>query len=364
MAKLTCPYCFAEVDRRRLKFRCTCTGGGTLFDADGRKSRAAHGQCGRMSFTRACPHCQHEIAGDYCDVPSKLVALVGAKESGKSTYIGVLVHELMNRIGEEFGFSLRACDDRTGRNYQRHFERYLYGDRQTIPATQSAANELHDPLVYLLTAGGGILHSRKALTLVLFDTAGEDLTSEASVDQHLRYLGAADAILFLVDPLELSGATPDVAPAARTNRQGPPPDDPRDVIRRVTNLLRARYNRPAPKRLPQAVAIAVTKVDGLRPAVAQHSPMHRDRPRTGRLDLTDRGLVDEQVRALLGRWGAGSLDRELSAGYQIHNFFGLSALGHIPRDGNLDPFGISPLRVEDPLLWLLHRFGMIPAGKG
>lgn len=371
MAKLTCPYCFATVARKSLLFRCPGTGPGRgpgcnpppLFAADGRKSRAVHKDCGQTSLLRACPECKHDLASDYCDVPSRIVALVGAKESGKSTYIGVLIHELMNKVGEEFQFSLKACDDRTGRRYQRDFEQYLYHDRQVIPVTPSAATELHDPLVYLLTVQKR-RWGRKALTLVFFDTAGEDLSSSESVDRHLRYLGAADAIVFLVDPLALSGAAADVAPAALANQQGPASDDPREVIGRITNLLRASENRPAPKRLKQAVALAVTKVDGLRPTVAEHSPMHRARGRAGRLDLTDRGLVDEQVRALLTRWNAGVLDRLLADAYSAHNLFGLSALGQIPSGGSLGRFGISPVRVEDPLLWLLHRFGIIRASRG
>ncbi|HZM74298.1 MAG TPA: hypothetical protein VFC19_01145 [Candidatus Limnocylindrales bacterium] len=371
MAKLICPYCFASVERKSLLFRCPGTGPGRapgcnpppMFPADGRKSRAVHKDCGKTSLIRACPNCQHELAADYCDVPSRLVALVGAKESGKSTYICVLIHELMNRVGEEFRFSLKACDDRTGRRYQRDFEQYLYNDHQVIPVTQSAGTEPHDPLVYLLTVQKR-RWGRKALTLVFFDTAGEDLSSSDSVDKHLRYLGASDAIVFLVDPLALSGAAADVAPAARANRTGPLPDDPREVIGRITNLLRAAENIPAPKRLRQAVALAVTKVDALRAIVAEHSPMHRAREYAGHLDLTDRGLVDEQVRALLTRWNAGALDRLLGDAYRAHNLFGLSALGHIPSGGDLGRFGISPVRVEDPLLWLLHRFGMIRASRG
>jgi hypothetical protein len=296
-----------------------------------------------------------------------MVALVGAKESGKSTFICVLIHELMNRVGEEFFFSLKACDDQTSRRYRQDFERHLYVDREPIPITQPIANVPRDPLVFLLTIQrrGLIGSGRKAITLVLFDTAGEDLKSDDGVKRDLPYLAASDAILFLVDPLGLPGAAADVTPAARANRQGPPPDDPSDVIRRVTSLLRAQQNRPAPQRLPQAVALTLTKVDGLRSSVELHSPMHRGRHGHGALDLTDRGLVDEQVRALLARWGAGALDQALADGYQAHNLFGVSALGHAPTaEKRLNQFGISPLRVEDPLLWMLHRFGMIPASRG
>ncbi len=390
MARLVCPYCFERTRRRDLMFRCVGGGPGRLagceptldepyqrylrggtagavlppvFAADGRKPRAVHDACGQVSLRRVCPHCHNELAGDYCDVPSRLVALVGAKNAGKSTYIAVFLRQLLNQVGKELQASLMACDDRTSRRYREDFERPLYERGELLPVTQSAASELHEPLVYrlTLTRRWGRLRRRRALTLVLFDTAGEDLTSNDSVDQHLRYLGVADAVVFLVDPLGLPGARPDLhGPGAEPPA---PTDDPLDVIRRVTSLLRAAHGRPAPKRLPLPVAVALTKVDVLGDRVAAHSQLHLPRPRTGRLDLADRGLVDEQVRALLERWGAGSLDRELANSYQAHALFAVSALGHPPKAGGVDPGGISPHRVEDPLLWLLHRFGMIAATR-
>jgi hypothetical protein len=392
MARLVCPYCFEKVRRRDLLFRCVGGGPGRLagcpptldepyqrylragaagsvlppvFAADGRKPRAVHDACGQVSLRRVCPHCHNELAGDYCDVPSRLVALVGAKNAGKSTYIAVLIRQLLNQVGKELQASLMACDDRTGRRYREDFERPLYERAELLPVTQSAASELHEPLVYrlTLTRRWWRLPRRRALTLVLFDTAGEDLTSNDSVDQHLRYLGVADAVVFLVDPLELPGAQSDVRVPDRAGAVAAAADDPLDVIRRVTSLLRAAHERPSPKRLPLPVAVALTKVDALADRVAAQSQLHLPRPRTGRLDLADRGLVDEQVRALLEQWGAGAIDRELANSYRAHGLFGLSALGHPPSSGAVDPTGISPHRVEDPLLWLLHRFRMISATR-
>src|SRR5262249_28678272 len=128
-----------------------------------------------------------------------------------------LVHELMNRVGQELGAALNACDDRTSRRYRDDYERLLYQDRSAPPTTQSAAADLRAPLVYRLTVRRRrwLLRRGASLTLVLFDPAGEDLTSEGSTDRHLRYLGVADAIVFLVDPLELPGAAADLRPAAR-----------------------------------------------------------------------------------------------------------------------------------------------------
>jgi len=169
----------------------------------------------------------------------------------------------------------------------------------------------------------------------------------------------ADAIMFLVDPLEL--------PAGSASKQprppGAAPDDPLDVIRRVTNLVRASRGVRAPKPLPVAVALCLTKIDSVDLGISEQSPLLAARTRTGRLDLTDRGLVGEEMRALLAHWGGDALEREVADAYESYGVFGLSALGHPPNGGAVGAAGITPRRVEDPLLWLLHRFKMIDAGK-
>jgi hypothetical protein len=394
VARLFCPYCFAEISRKDVLFRCVGGGAGRLagcppkldpiyakylgtevgavlpptFKADGRKSRAVHEACQQASMSRVCPHCHNRLPDDYCDVDSRLVALIGAKSSGKSTYIGVLVHELLNRLGEELSASFAACDDLTRRRYHDSFLRPLYEQHKLLPVTQSAAAELHAPLVYRLTLGRRGLRGRgrpASMTLVLFDTAGEDLTTAESVDQHLRYLGAADAIVFLVDPAELPGAAADLRlPHSPQLNSQQPSHDPFAIIGRVTTLLRAHHGRPAPRRLRVDIALAFTKIDLLDSEVATQSALHRERRRIGRLDLTDRESVEEQIRGLLEKWGALGLDRLLADNFETFGLFGLSALGAPPDDGVVNPSGIRPHRIEDPLIWLLHRFGMIPASKG
>ncbi|TQM68492.1 50S ribosome-binding GTPase [Actinomadura hallensis] len=392
---VTCPYCFASVAPQRILFRCRgqsgrrrgcapvldeklaaytgSTAGASLPPvfappgrlAGGRAGRADCPDCGLPTGNRACPECHNPLPSAYCDSPGRIVALVGAKNAGKSTYIAVLLHELMNRVGTELDASLVACDDRTIERYKRDFARPLLEERRLLPTTASAATGPREPLVYLLTRTRRGRFSRPrndSLALVLFDTAGEDLRSREVTDLHLRYLEAADAIIFLVDPLELPGARAGV----RDGVAGAPPPHPRDpdgeplnVIARVTEALRRRYGARPGEPLPVPVAVALTKIDVLRPALLRQSALHRSRSGQGVLDLDDRDAVHEQVRALLHEWQAGQLDTYLGQNYAEHALFGLSALGAAPEGERVGAGGVRPHRAEDPLLWLLYRFGML-----
>lgn len=369
---VTCPYCFERLSRRRVEFRCRGQVAGQsgcqeipdewnaaftrqppeprppVFAADGRRPRASCPKCELESAQRVCPACHTHLPGSYLDSTSRIVALVGAKGAGKSTYIAVLIHELQNRVGAELDASLVECDDRTRRRYREEFHAPLFGSHRLLPVTQSAATRLNDPLIYTLTLGrsGLLRRGNPALTLVLFDNAGEDFTSDESVDRHLRYLGAADAVLFLVDALDLPG------------------DASQDVIGRVTEMLRTQRGIPAGRPLPVPVGVALTKIDAVGHRLPGASALRRPRPASGSFDQADREAVHEEVRALLEIWQSRGLDLFLGHNFRTSSLFGLSALGNTPQGEEVDPRGIQPYRVEDPLLWLLHGFGMLPRRRG
>lgn len=74
-------------------------------------------------------------ARGYLRTPGRFVALAGPVGSGKSTYIGVLVHELLHTLGAELGAALVPCDDDTMADYHERYERHLYGAQRTVPKT-------------------------------------------------------------------------------------------------------------------------------------------------------------------------------------------------------------------------------------
>lgn len=399
-----CPYCFERTPAARLPFRCMMRTTGILGSApcqevrddawaafmgpslppaqrmrgpvfaapralvglSGRGRATACPGCGVDSVQRVCRRCHSDLPTDYCDQDSRIIALVGAKAAGKSTYVSVLVNELHHRVGGAYGASLVPMGIETQRR-DREATENLY-DRLRLPdATRPAALGFHDPLLYRLS----LPHPRRPghsrhTALVFFDAAGEDLRSEEAMARYTHYLSAADGIILLVDPLQL-GPVRDQLP------EGPGPAHPavetpaQQIAADLAGQLRAHGKGRSRGRIATPIAVALTKSDRLRPLLPEHSPLLRNaRHEGGAYSEDDRLAVHEEVRALLGGWDSGALYRQLTHDFGSMSLFGLSALGdsppgHSPSDA--PPSGPQPLRVEDPLLWLLGQRGLLPVRK-
>ncbi|WP_042410442.1 TRAFAC clade GTPase domain-containing protein [Streptacidiphilus carbonis] len=405
MTTVVCPYCFSRTAAARLPFRCLMPSTGLRgsvrcaavsddvwaeFKGPGLSAgdrmrgpvfpaprqfgglrptglRAACPHCGAATPVRVCPGCHSDLPSDYCDQESRIIALLGAKASGKSTYVTVLVNELRHRVGSAYQASLVPMGGETQRR-DRELAEDLYERLRLPEATRPAAMGFNDPLMYRLSVPGtgrraaGSRHT----ALVFFDAAGEDLSSAEAMNRYTRYLGAADGIVLLVDPLQFgsvrdslpNGAGADL-PAVETSAQ--------QIAADLAGQLRAHGRGDSKGRVSTPLAVAVTKVDMLSHLLEPHSPLLRSAEHHGgTLDRDDLAAVREETSALLTACDSGALRRQLERDFAELGLFGLSALGAPPPLGapaDAPASGPRPLRVEDPLLWLLARRDLIPVRK-
>ncbi|MET8629584.1 hypothetical protein ABZW30_38635 [Kitasatospora sp. NPDC004669] len=388
----TCPYCYEGFAPREIRFRCNCrlsrTGKqcerrrdqvldermgprrshdlGPVFAADGRKPTAVCPDCDGETTYRICPVCHSELPVQFGRMDNRLIAMVGAKASGKTVYMTVLLHEVRNRIGEAFGAALLGLDDATMRRYSTEYEDRLYRDNQLFPGTQTASTNLNrvDPLVFRFSLRRRTLLGERPQHTVLsfFDTAGEDFSSKESVELNTRYLTNADGIILLLDPLQMPGARDGALPGT------PLPgttglDAPVNVLSRVTNMLLAGGST---QKIDVPVAVVFSKMDAFWHLLHDASPLRDYAPARDRFDVGDSLSVHEEVRRLLKDWDGVPIDQLLENHYTRYRYFGVSALGRNPTpDARIAATGIQPYRVADPLLWLLSEFGSVPkAGRG
>jgi hypothetical protein len=414
---LYCPYCYEPFTEREIQFRCTGqisrTGGrcdpqvdtvlqdrtgfaralGPAFAADGRMTSAPCPQCGDQSTTRICPVCHSQLPVHFGKIRSRLIALVGAKESGKTVFMTVLVHELMHQVGDRLNAAISGADDNTRYRFASEYEQPLYRESRLLAPTTTAGIRNRVPIVFRFTtertgrlgdgrlgwlAPGDWLRFSARLPfgarpgmgkpqhtlLSFFDTAGEDLRSQQSVEQNVRYLAAADGIVLLLDPLQMRGARRLAAPGARLPTPGDSADEPAAVLGNITDLVLARKTRKPNERIGKPLAVTFSKMDTLLHGLSETSSLLRPPAQTPYFDERDSLAVHTEVQRLLVRWDGARIDQLVQLHYRSYRYFGVSALGETPtQDNHVSPRGIRPYRVADPLMWILAHFGAIPVKR-
>lgn len=310
----------------------------------------------------ACPVCHARLPDDIREAQTICIAMSGARTTGKSLYIAVLVKQL-KRLANALGSVLEPADDLTARTYARVYEEPLYVQRGIMEPTQRSSNadsSVRIPLVWSL----GRIDGRRRY-IVLRDVAGEEMERPPEDVEHLAFLRHADAILFMFDPLAV--------PAVRSRLSGLIPMSgelggrPEAVL---ANLMRLLGTAAPP------IGVVLSKFDAVQALADVDDQTWRSRmanpgaaySRDGsdsdaRYDAPDGDLLHQEVRTLLLELGAADVVLALqnpSSGVPLpYRFFAVSALGAAPEGKRLDGRGIAPFRVLDPVRWVLSTKGVL-----
>ena len=192
------------------------------------------------------------------------------------------------------------------------------------------------------------------------DTAGEDLGHVDTMSTETRYVAQSQGIIFLLDPLQIPSIR-DRMPASVPLPAGTV--NPVEIVERVVDLIRGFRGLKPTQKIDTPVALAFSKIDAVRALIDQNSPIHRIANHDGYFDQSDAEEMNESMRAHVHSWVGPAFDAAIRHNFKHFMYFGLSALGAGPdSDGRLQA-GATPFRVEDPLLWVLHQHGIIPARR-
>ena len=264
MSDIYCPYCLVPTDVRKVLYRCLrdqpeCA---APFLAGRQNPQAICPGCGIVAHRRVCPNlgCQHDLPAGYCSSYRNLIIpIFGALNSGKSTYLAVLIHEMQSRVARELNATFTHRDDQTKNQYANLMARPLFQEGLVLPATTAGEGLTPtSPLVYRLR-----YDSKKAqsVNLVFFDAAGEDMAEEHQRDRYEPYLKAADGIIFIIDPAEFPGSGGDLARSKITEAAGGVSAGEHTVLQ-LTQFLQEM--RPGPKRKVRIPAcLVLSKIDAL-----------------------------------------------------------------------------------------------------
>ncbi len=364
--QFVCPNCFEKKSLNDVQYICTNTRQDKNcshaierkpFKPADRSKNPKCDECGQVLTMKTCPACDFELpmsVGTSKDYP---VAIIGAKESGKSNYVAVLINQLKNDVGKAFNCSLYATGgDRTIRRYNTEFYEPLFRKKVCVRGTDAGKVE---PLIYsLLFNKKGLFGRNRAVSLTFFDTAGENLNSQAQMSTHNRYLSHAAGIILLLDPLQL--------PYIRTALQNKIPlpqenEDTNNILSRAIAIIRNENKlTDLSKKIDIPIAIAFTKIDAVDELIDPASCLKNESThiRKGYFSNVDFNDSNMEMQSLVDKWLGAELYQQISTQFQKFAFFGLSSLGSNP-DESLNIPKFRPFRVTDPFLWILAQEGLI-----
>lgn len=393
-----CPYCFERHKIEEVQFRCMnrrckdvpdmeitryyCGStsaprmGKTTFPAirtgRGIADKAACPVCQSESHMTVCPSCHNKLPEATLSGEDLIIAIVGARDTGKTHYMTVIINELLERVAPDLGGAMEGFDD-SFRRYRNDSYRTLYEDQKTLPLTESfmANPEKGKPLIFTLKMPKKGLFGKdnRSLTMVFFDTAGEDLNEEETMSTVNKYIYRADGIIFLLDPLQMGEVRKQVDPRVVAGSATVDPSkagSSDDIMTRVSKLIRKGKGLREDKAIDIPVAAVFSKLDAVAELIPAGSRVLENSPHCSRggFDEVDSQNVDMEIQSMLRTWGARSFMSQASTNYSNLRYFAVSSLGLCNNPeigGNIKK--PRPHRIEDALLWVLKENGFIKAVK-
>lgn len=381
-----CPHCFVELRPDHYAFRCTnlhCAEevdvtlstyrgleerGRTVIDLGpqpGHPLSAVCTTCRVPTEQEVCPECHYALLAGWRWCTTTCMAMAGARDSGKSIYIGVLKKQA-ELWCERYGRALVAPDPRTDEQYKRIYQTPLYETRGLIPPTPSAraAEAPHrEPLVFHVGQFAGRHHM-----LVLRDVAGEDLEHPPPTAAPFRFFSRADVVTFLFDPMHLEDIRGQLEGVAAPQRMDS--GDPLEVLRNLIRLMHGGLAFGERLQIPLALVLAkfdtlaeLAHIDGAPLASIMRNPgatFNLDPSMDPDFDRADAARLQAEVESLLVRLQARTLLNLVDSSFAERQLFAVSALGALPSDAQrVSARGIAPFRVLDPLKWAFARTGVI-----
>lgn len=331
-----------------------------------RPQSVAHCTACNLPAARACPTCHHPLLADWYDANVVCLAMNGARATGKSLYIAVIVKQ-MQQMALLMGTTMSPANNATREVYANVYQRPLFVERglmQPTPRAEMGDTYQREPLVFSM----GIVNGKRQY-VVIRDVAGEEMENPPPQSAHLGFLAHADGIFFMFDPLavpDVRHRLVDLVPAQLF--QG---GDPLVVL---GNLLRL-IGGAAPR-----LGVIVSKFDALQAlrevddeswsrvmSNAGAAFMRDESQDRAAYDEDDGALLHEEVVSLLHTLGASELVLTLEnphAGRKIpYRFFAVSALGESPDGDQLHARGIASFRCLDPVKWVFAAVGLLPGSS-
>ncbi len=321
-------------------------------------------KCGRPTSTKVCPTCKSVLPYSITESPTRVISIVGAASSGKSYYVGAVLRKIMDeglfsqlKFNGISSISTVWADKEKSRNeYIKRFRNRM-DTFKILPPTDKFTDLVKDnpPLLVEMT-----LERRRLehCTFSFFDAAGESFQDAGDLAAITPYIAHSEAVILILDPRQIPKLDSDITnaipglPAVATMTYSEILDNAIRIIRNDSRLGRGQKIR-----IPLCVAFSkwdlVMETPSLIPeglVCGQGSQQMVDGYNEQRIDT-----ISNEIRSLLmQQWNEAGLVSLAEQNFETVKYFSFSAWGS-SNSGKTGAPAIASFRVEDPILWILHR---------
>jgi hypothetical protein len=322
--------------------------------------RAFCPDCNGRTGQHVCAECHTPLPANFGGSFSPVIAVVGARSTGKTVYLTVVAQHLSTVVSDRFGATVWLFPDEAYKTHQANVQAIF--EQGSLPAFTEQRDGRSEPLVFEWRRRRRAFSRYRSTYLSFLDTAGESLGTRTGV-QELRFLSGVDSFIVVLDPFTLPGARdrlslPEGAPTAESNAY--------EVLAQVTEVIRKAEGTGRRARSKKPIAVAFAKIDALRGVLGEGHPIFGAEATRPWVDDAAGRAVHESVREMLRDWGASNIDDHMRANYSHYRYFALSSLGRQPDYEHyaVAEGGVRPLRVADPVAWLLSVYRLVPRRRG
>jgi hypothetical protein len=368
--KTMCPYCFAQFYLGECTIVSSQSGQVLNAGSSGPLRVVKRARVPSLSGTlytqelaaRRCPGCHGLLPHNIEYTRNQIIGLVGGVASGKSHYISVLINALERQAAlAPFGcVSFAPLGADTEALYDEEYFRPLFEQHAPLRGTQRLnPGEINRPLIYTMVfERGSRVRRTRRLNLMLFDASGEQIQDETELVVYNRYILNASGLIFLVDPMTLPGIQEHLPD--RLREQPVPQYESFRVLHTVADAIRREQGIKPGEQIDVPIAMTVAKSDLLRhvaDGLGVVPDFLRDAPYTGGYNPAVARAVSQEIEEFLTRL-AGPAFTQATAMFSNVSYHAVSATGGPINDDGLYPI-VAPMRVLDPLLWILWKIGIV-----
>ncbi len=323
---------------------------------------------GHRCSSKRCPYkdCASHLPTDITQLSDFSIAIIGAKGTGKSHYVACLI-ERLSELSIYNKWHLQAATEESTRLYTENYRKPLYQDLKTLEQTNRGVPR---PLVFQLRIGG------KTIMLTFLDAAGEHFDSVEDMSNYTRYLWQASGIICLVDPLQFPAvriAKEEYASHAKIPLHLPTvASSPAEILTRLETMLMRSSSMKKSGKISIPLAVAFSKSDAMQAQRVEdigylfdpHHEMASPSPHMGKYSKRESLAINDYLQDWLCE-----VDVDESAligplrSFSKTRFFSMSSLGSAFQSQGTLFYPPRPLRVEDPILWILNHYGFISCQK-